>query len=67
MRKHIINPGPQDISLANQHWLNLDALADVEVTSEDAAHPKVVYWVECAARTGDRHHNNSTPHMTFVL
>jgi hypothetical protein len=39
MRKHIINPGPQDISLAKEHWLNLDTLADVEVTSEDAAHP----------------------------
>ncbi len=39
MRKRIINPMPQDISLANQQWLNLEALADVEVTSEDAAHP----------------------------
>jgi hypothetical protein len=39
MRKRIINPTSQDISVANQHWLNLEALADVEVTSEDAAHP----------------------------
>ncbi|MGH7926298.1 MAG: hypothetical protein ACREQV_00690 [Candidatus Binatia bacterium] len=27
------------MSLANQQWLNLEALADVEVSSEDAAHP----------------------------
>ena len=39
MRKRIINRGPRDISPPNQQWLNLEALADVEVTSEDAAHP----------------------------
>lgn len=39
MRKRIINRGPQDILLPNQPWLNLEALADVEVTSEEAAHP----------------------------
>lgn len=39
MRKRIINQSPQDVSAANQQWLNLEALADVEVTSEDAAHP----------------------------
>jgi hypothetical protein len=39
MRKRIINPGAQDSSLANQHWLKLEALADVEVSSEDQAHP----------------------------
>ena len=37
MLKRIIGQG--EISPANQHWLNLDALAQVEVTSEDAAHP----------------------------
>jgi len=37
MLKRIIGQG--DIAPANQHWLNLDALAQVEVTSEDAAHP----------------------------
>ena len=37
MLKRII--GQEEISPANQHWLNLDALAQVEVTSEDAAHP----------------------------
>ena len=39
MRKRIINPGPQDISPPDRPWLNLEVLADVEVTSEDAAHP----------------------------
>jgi hypothetical protein len=39
MRKRIINRGPQDILPPNQPWLNLEALADVEVTSEEAEHP----------------------------
>ena len=39
MRKRIINREPQDISPPDQQWFNLEALADVEVTSEDAAHP----------------------------
>jgi hypothetical protein len=39
MRKRIINQGPQDVSLSNQQWLNLENLAEIEVTSEDAAHP----------------------------
>ena len=39
MRKRIINHASQDILPADRHWLNLEALADVEVTSEDPAHP----------------------------
>jgi hypothetical protein len=39
MRKRIINQGTQDVSPANQQWLNVETLAQVEVTSEDAAHP----------------------------
>jgi hypothetical protein len=39
MRKRIINQSTQDVSPANQQWLNLETLAQVEVTSEDAAHP----------------------------
>jgi hypothetical protein len=38
MRKRIINREPQDMSPPNQQWLNLETLADVEVTSEDASH-----------------------------
>jgi hypothetical protein len=37
MLKRII--GQETQSPANQHWLNLDTLAQVEVTSEDVAHP----------------------------
>jgi hypothetical protein len=39
MRKRIINPGTQGVSPLNQQWLNVEHLAQVEVTSEDAAHP----------------------------
>lgn len=39
MLKRIIGQETQDVSPAKQHWLNVDALAQVEVTSEDAAHP----------------------------
>jgi hypothetical protein len=39
MRKRIINQGTQDLPLSNQQWLNLENLAEIEVTSEDAAHP----------------------------
>ena len=39
MLKRIIGQDIRDASPTSQHWLNLDALAQVEVTSEDAAHP----------------------------
>ena len=39
MRKRITNARPKDISHTDRQWLNLEVLADVEVTSEDAAHP----------------------------
>ncbi|HEX9661329.1 MAG TPA: hypothetical protein VGB27_03510 [Candidatus Binatia bacterium] len=39
MRKRIIGQDIQDASRSDQHWLNVDALAQVEVTSEDPAHP----------------------------
>ena len=39
MLKRIIDQDTPGISPTSQHWLNLDALAQVEVTSEDAAHP----------------------------
>jgi len=39
MLKRIIGQESEDRSRANPQWLNLDALAQVEVTSEDAAHP----------------------------
>lgn len=48
MRKRIISDGPQPDSPIGDDWLHLPALAAVEVTSEDAAHP-----VE-SALAGDR-------------
>lgn len=38
MRKRIISGDARDNSPSDQQWLNLEALADVEVSSEDAAH-----------------------------
>ena len=39
MRKRIIGPVPQDTLPPNQDWLDLERLAQVEITSEDAAYP----------------------------
>ena len=39
LKRIIIGQEPQVVSPANEQWLNLDALAQVEVTSEEAAHP----------------------------
>ena len=39
MRKRILNQESQDVSLAGRHWLALEQLAQVEITSEDSAHP----------------------------
>ena len=39
MRKRIITPTQQETTPLDQNWLNIEGLADVEITSEDAAHP----------------------------
>ena len=39
MRKQIINQPPQNVASADQVWLDLQRLAQVELTSEDPAHP----------------------------
>ena len=39
MRKRIINQNPQNVSPVDQSWLDLQRLAQVELTSEEAAHP----------------------------
>lgn len=39
MRKRTISPVQQDTSAPDGHWLDLESLAQVEITSEDAAHP----------------------------
>jgi hypothetical protein len=39
MRKRIVGHGVQEVSPTDQHWFDVDRLAQVEITSEDAAHP----------------------------
>lgn len=39
MRKQIIDPTPQEITLEKQDWLNLEQLVQIELTSEMEAHP----------------------------
>ncbi len=39
MLKRILDKNTQNPSLSNQHWLNAEALAKIEVTSEDPAYP----------------------------
>jgi hypothetical protein len=39
MRKRLIGPGPGEVSAVEPGWLDLERLAQVEITSEDADHP----------------------------
>lgn len=39
MRKRIINSSQQETASPDQDWLNVEGIAEVEVTSEDTAHP----------------------------
>jgi hypothetical protein len=39
MRKRIISHGPRDIAAAEPGWMDLERLAEVEITSEDVDHP----------------------------
>jgi hypothetical protein len=39
MRKRIIGRGPREVAAAEPGWLDLDRLAQVEITSEDADYP----------------------------
>jgi hypothetical protein len=39
MRKRIITPVQQETAAPDLEWLNMKELAEVEITSEDAAHP----------------------------
>ena len=39
MRKRIIASVQQETTSPNQEWLNVEGLAEVEITSEDGAHP----------------------------
>ncbi|HEX2770214.1 MAG TPA: hypothetical protein VHN12_13135 [Geobacteraceae bacterium] len=48
MRKRIITQGTKDVIPPDQDWLDLENLAEVEVTSEDASHP-----IESALKPGE--------------
>ncbi len=39
MRKRIISQGTEGVSTADKNWLDLEGLAQAEISSEDAAHP----------------------------
>ncbi|WP_305908011.1 carbohydrate-binding protein [Methylomarinum sp. Ch1-1] len=39
MRKRIITPEQRETSIEEPHWLNLEELAKVELSSEDVQHP----------------------------
>jgi hypothetical protein len=39
MRNYIIGHGPRDVSATEQGWLDLELLAQVEITSEDSDYP----------------------------
>jgi len=39
MRKRIIGQGPGEVAAVEPGWLDLEGLAQVEITSEDANHP----------------------------
>jgi hypothetical protein len=39
MRKRIIGHGPREVAAAEPGWLDLERLAQVEITSEDAGYP----------------------------
>ena len=47
MRKRIISQSSKELSPADQGWLDLERVAQVEITSEDAAHP-----IDLALTTG---------------
>ena len=39
MRKRLIGPGPRDVTAVEPGWLDLERLAQVEITSEAAGYP----------------------------
>ncbi len=48
MRKRIITRGTQDVAAPDRSWLDLENLAETELTSEDASHP-----IESALKPGE--------------
>ena len=52
MRKRIIDQEPQNVAPVDQGWLDLQSLAHVELTSEDAANP--IAWVGGRHKPGNK-------------
>ena len=52
MRKRVIAAVQQDTSPLDQDWLNVEGLAEVEITSEDATHPIESALLPGEARAG---------------
>ena len=61
MRKRIITPVPQEVAFPDVNWLNVGEIAEVEITSEDAAHP-----IESALITGLSGWRASTPGKQII-
>ena len=55
MRKRVISPAPKELTSPDPKWLDVEQLARVEVTSEDAAHP-----IEAAFVPGEEAGNEAT-------
>jgi hypothetical protein len=60
MRKRIINQNTQNVSSVDQSWIGLQHIAQVELTSEDSAHPIEAALMHCigsgwrAAQAGEQ-------------
>src|SRR5690242_2425756 len=64
MRKRIVNPSSETIRAAGQQWLDVENLAEVELTSEDAAHP---FELALAEGTGNGWKAATTGNQTIRL
>jgi hypothetical protein len=53
MRKRIVAPVQKETAFPDQDWLNVEGLAEVEITSEDAAHP-IEYALQPGGTSGWR-------------
>jgi len=49
MRKRIVNQEPQNVAPVDRRWLDLQGVAQVELTSEDAAYPIEAALIPSAA------------------
>ena len=52
MRKRVIGHGPREVAAVEPGWLDLERLAQVEITSEDVDHPIESALIPVQARVG---------------